>query len=337
MEKIKVGIVGLGRLGIVHAENLAFKIPNAELIAVCSAEKSEVDKVRKEWKIKYGYTDYAEMINNEELDAVAVLSPSPFHVEHISAALDKKLHVFSDKPLGVNVEECRQAEKAVERNPEKVFFLGFMRRYDPSYAYAKKLIEKGQIGKPFIVKCTSCDPEHMIEGAIRFGATSGGLFIDMAVHDIDLARWFLESEVEEVYAIGGSYAYKEFDAYNDGDNGCAVMKFKDNSMAMMHAGRIAQHGYQVETEITGTKGTIKIAAEPVKNMCVIYDNTGIVRECSQSFQERFSEAYRLEMEEFINCIIENRKPGITVYDGTKNTEVAFAATEAFREGKVVKL
>jgi myo-inositol 2-dehydrogenase/D-chiro-inositol 1-dehydrogenase len=337
MEKIKVGIVGLGRLGIVHAGNLAFKIPNAELIAVCSAEKREIDKVQKEWGIQYGYTDYTEMINNPELDAVAVLSPSPLHVGHIVAALDKGLHVFSDKPLGVNIEECREAEKAVERNPEKVFFLGFMRRYDPSYAYAKKLIDQGKIGKPFLVKCTSCDPEHTIEGAIRFGATSGGLFIDMAVHDIDLARWFLGEEVEEVYAIGGSYLYKEFDDYNDGDNTCALMKFKDNSMAMFHSGRIAQHGYQVETEITGTKGTLKIAAEPVKNMCAIFDNTGVVKECSQNFQERFEEAYQLEMQEFIDCIVEKRKPDITVYDGTKNTEVAFAATEAFKEKKIVRL
>ena len=337
MEKIKVGIVGLGRLGIVHAGNLAFRIPNAELIAVCSAEQSETDKVQKEWGIKYGYTDYTEMINNTELDAVAVLSPSPLHVEHIVAALDKGLHVFSDKPLGVNIEECREAEKAVERHPEKVFMLGFMRRYDPSYAYAKKLIDQGKIGKPFLVKCTSCDPEHTIEGAIRFGATSGGLFIDMAVHDIDLARWFLGEEVEEVYAIGGSYLYKEFDAYEDGDNTCALMKFKDKSMAMLHSGRIAQHGYQVETEITGTKGTLRIAAEPVKNMCAVFDNTGVVRECSQNFQERFEEAYRLEMQEFIDCIIEKRKPDITVYDGTRNTEVAFAATEAFKKGRIVKL
>ncbi|MCT4593867.1 MAG: inositol 2-dehydrogenase [Anaeromicrobium sp.] len=337
MKKVKVGIVGLGRLGIEHARNLAFKIPNAELIAVCSVVQEEVDKVQREWGIPYGYTNYDEMIKNEELEAVAVLSPSPFHVKQIVSALDAGLHVFVDKPLGVTVEECREAEKAVERNEDKVFMVGFMRRYDPSYAYAKKLIDEGRIGKPFLIKCTSCDPEHTIDGAIRFAATSGGLFIDMAVHDIDLARWYLGSEVDQIYAIGGSYVHEEFAKYGDGDNVCSLMKFKDNSMALFYAGRDAAHGYQVETEIVGTKGSLRIAAEPAKNMCKIFDNNGVVSECSQSFQERFSEAYVIEMQEFINCIVEERKPDITVYDGTKNTEVAFAATKAFQENIVVQL
>ncbi|MCG8485211.1 MAG: inositol 2-dehydrogenase [Clostridia bacterium] len=337
MEKVKVGIVGLGRLGIEHAKNLAFNIPNAELIAVCSVVEKEVNELVKDWNIPYGYTDYNEMIQNKELDAVAVLSPSPYHVEHITAALEQGLHVFVDKPLGVTIEECKTAESAVEAHSDKVFMIGFMRRYDPSYAHAKNLIKQGKIGTPFLIRCSSIDPEHTIKDAIRFGATSGGLFIDMTVHDIDLARWFLEQEVDQIYAIGGSYAHKEFEAYGDGDNVCALMKFKNNSMAMFHSGRNAAHGYHVETEIVGTKGTLRIAAEPKKNLCTIFDDTGVVNECSQNFQERFAEAYRLEMQEFIDCIVEGRKPEISVYDGTKNTEVAFAATKAFRENKLIQL
>lgn len=337
MEKVKVGIVGLGRLGIEHAKNLAFKIPNADLVAVCSVVKEEVEKVQSEWGIPYGYTDFNQMIANKELDAIAVLSPSPYHVEQIISALDAGLHVFVDKPLGVNVEECKQAEKAVEAHPDKVFMIGFMRRYDPSYAYAKEQIKKGKIGTPFLIRCASIDPENTIKDAIRFGATSGGLFIDITVHDIDLARWFLDQEVSQIYAIGGSYVHEEFGAYGDGDNVCALMKFKNNTMAMFHTGRNAAHGYHVETEIVGTKGTLRIAAEPRKNLCTIYDENGVVNECSQNFQERFAEAYRLEMQEFIDCIIEGRKPDITVYDGTKNTEIAFAATKAFRENIVIDL
>lgn len=337
MKKIKMGIVGLGRLGIEHARNIAFHLPNAELIAACSVIKDEVDRVQKEWGVPFGYTDFNEMIRNKELEAVAILSPSPNHVEHIIAALEAGLHVFVDKPLGVNVEECRLAEKAVEKHADQVFMIGFMRRYDPSYAYAKKLIEQGKIGKPFLLKLTSVDPEHAIEGAIRFGATSGGIFIDMMVHDFDLARWFLGQEVKQITAIGGAFVHEEFASYQDADNAAALIKFEDGAMAICHAGRNAAHGYHVETEIVGTKGSLRIAAEPRKNLCTIFDQTGVVNECSQNFQERFAEAYRIEMQEFIDCILENRRPDVTVYDGTKNTEVAFAATKAFRENSTVTL
>lgn len=336
-EKIKVGIVGLGRLGRVHAANIAFNIPNAELHAVCSVIKEELDEVVEEWGIPYGYSEFGDMIKNKELDAVAILSPSPYHTEHIKMALEAGLHVFVDKPLGINVEECKMSETVVAAHPDQVFMIGFMRRYDPSYKYAKQLIEQGKIGKPFLVKLTSCDPEHTIDGAIRFGATSGGMFIDMTVHDIDLARWFLEDEAEEVYAIGGSFVHKEFEGYNDADNTLALMRFQNGGMAMFHSGRNAAHGYQVETEIVGPLGSLRIAAEPRKNLCTIFDQTGVVNECSQSFQERFAEAYLEEMKEFVDCIITNKKPGITVQDGTMNTKVAFAATQSFHEKRIVKL
>lgn len=337
MKKIRMGIVGLGRLGKVHASNIAFHIPDAELVAVCSVIEAEVNEVVSKWNIPYGYTNFEDMIQSAELDAVAIISPSPLHVKQITLALNAGLHVFVDKPLGVTMEECLEAQRIVNENSNKIFMIGFMRRYDPSYAYAKKLIKEGKIGKPFLAKFTSLDPEKYIDGAIKFAPTSGGIFMDMAVHDIDLARWFLDAEVKEVYAIGGSFVHEEFGVFGDCDNACALMKFNNEAMAMFHSGRTAAHGYHVETEIIGEKGSLRIAAEPKKNLCTIYDNTGIVNECSQSFQERFSEAYFLEMKEFVHCIMENRKPDVTVEDGVKGTEVAFAATKAFREKSLVRL
>jgi len=337
MEKIKIGIVGLGRLGIEHAKNIAFKISNAELIAVCSVVAEEVDNVVNDWGIPYGYTDYYEMIKNDKLDAIAVVSPSPKHVEHIKAAFEAGLHVFTEKPLGVNVKECKKAEKLVEKHNDKVFMLGFMRRYDPSYAYAKQKIKQGAIGKPILVKATSIDPEELIDGAIRYAETSGGLFLDIAVHDIDLVRWFLESEVSSIYAAGGCYLHEEFAKYNDGDNVASLMQFKNGTMGLFHTGRNAPHGYHIETEVVGTLGTLKIGTVPQKNLVTILNQDGAVQECVSNFQERFEESYLNEMQEFVNCIIENRRPDITVYDGTKATEVAYAATEAFRENKLIVL
>ncbi|MHB1392695.1 MAG: inositol 2-dehydrogenase [Clostridia bacterium] len=337
MKKIRIGIVGLGRLGLKHAEDLAFKIPNVELLAVCSIKKEEIDYVQNNWNIKYGYTDYYEMIKNNELDAVAIVSPSSEHCAQIEAALEAGLHVFCEKPLGVTVEECKLAERAVEKHPDKVFMLGFMRRYDPSYAYAKQKIDEGAVGKPFLIRATSADPEKAIVGAIKFAATSGGMFLDMMIHDIDLARWFLGSEARSIYAVGGCYAHDEFKLFKDSDNACALMQFKNDTMAMFYSGRTAPHGYHVETEIVGTKGTLRVGTTSQKNLVTIFNEHGAVQECVSGFPERFEQAYLLEKQEFISCILENRKSEVTVYDGTKSTEIAYKATESFRENKLITI
>lgn len=141
MEKVKVGIAGLGRLGKVHANNIAYKIPNAELTAACSIMPAELEYAQKELGVKDVYTDFDEMLAKADIDAVAIVTTSGLHCSQIAKALDAGKHVFSEKPLGVNVEECKQAEVAVERHPELSFFLGFMRRFDPSYAYAMEKIE----------------------------------------------------------------------------------------------------------------------------------------------------------------------------------------------------
>lgn len=337
MKKVKVGIAGLGRLGKVHAGNLAFKIPNAELTAACSIMPAELTYAQEELGVKEVYSDYREMLAKADIDAVAIITTSGEHCWQIEAALDAGKHVFSDKPLGVNVEECKIAEKAVERHPELIFFLGFMRRFDPSYAYAKKKIEEGAIGTPYMVKATGIDPEAMVDGAIKFAATSGGIFIDMAIHDIDLMRWFLGSDPVEVYATGSTFKHPEFKAAGDDETGVAMYKCENGAVGFVHVGRTAPHGYHVETEIVGTEGSIRVSPVPAKNLCMLYNNQGVVQECVSGFPERFSESYRLEMEEFITSVQNNTKPEVTVYDGTKSTQIGFATTEAYRQGGIVKI
>lgn len=244
-------------------------------------------------------------------------------------------HVFSDKPLGVTIEECKLAQAAVERHPELVFFLGFMRRFDPSYAYAKKKIEEGAIGTPYMVKATGIDPEALVQGAIKFAATSGGIFIDMAIHDIDLMRWFLGSDPTEVYALGATFKHQEFKEAGDDETGAAMYKCENGALGVIHVGRTAAHGYHVETEIIGTEGSLRISPVPEKNLCMIYDKNGAVTECVSGFPERFATAYQLEMEEFIDCVMNGRKPEVTVYDGTKSTQIGFATTEAWKTAGTV--
>ena len=202
---------------------------------------------------------------------------------------------------------------------------------------AKEKITAGAIGTPYLVKSTGIDPEAVVEGAIRYSGTSGGIFLDSAIHDMDLMRWFLGSEAAEVYAMGCTFKHPAFQDAGDDETGVAVYKFKNGAMGMVHVGRTAPYGYHIETEIVGTEGTIRISAVPEKNRAMVYDVNGARTECVESFPERFAEAYLTEMEEFIRCVREGRKPDTGVADGIYATRVGYATTEAWKTEKIVKI
>ena len=337
MKKVRIGIVGLGRLGMKHAENIAYVVKNAELKAICSINIDELNNAKKMLDNPLCFTDFKEMISKTELDAVVVVSSSDQHCNHSIIALERGLHVFCEKPLGVTQVECIKLETALSEHQEIVFMLGFMRRYDPSYLYAKQKIDEGFIGTPVLFRSYSVDPESAIGGSLKFAAQSAGQFIDMAVHDFDLARWMLKAEPKSIYAIGGCYAHNEYAAYGDGDNVSALMQFDNGSMVFILAGRTAPHGYNVETEIIGTKATLRIGSVPQKNMVEILSKDGVIKECSQSFQERFHQAFINELQEFVDCILEGRKPEVGAHDGTRATIIAELATKSFKSNELIKL
>lgn len=339
MKKVKVGIVGLGRLGRQHAENIAFRIPNCELTAVCSVLPQEVEEVKEQWGIKYGYTDYDEMLKNKELDAIFIASPSGFHCDQITKALKAGFHVFSEKPLGLYLHEALEVEEVVKEHPEQVFMLGFMRRYDRSYMEAKKKVDNGDIGEPIFIRCYGIDPANKMDSFLQFAQAnySGGLFLDMSIHDFDLAHWFLNAKAEEVWAIGGSYARPEFDELNDAETGAAMVRFENNAMGVFVAGRNCAHGYHIETEIIGTKGSLRIGTTPERNQVAIFNDHGVVHECYDGFLERFEQAYLSEVEEFVNCILEKRKPEVTVEDGVESTKLGYACKKSFETKQLINM
>ncbi|HSV86500.1 MAG TPA: Gfo/Idh/MocA family oxidoreductase, partial [Levilinea sp.] len=266
MQTIRLGIVGLGRLGYQHAQNIAYRTPGVDLGAFCSILPEELARAGKDFPAAKAYTDFTEMLQDKTLDAIFIASPSGLHCQHIESALTAGYHVFSEKPLGVNVPECEHIEQVVARYPEQVFMLGFMRRYDASYAYARELVDAGRIGKPFMVRSISLDPEAAIAGAIRFAPTSGGIYLDMAVHDIDLSNWFLGGEPQSVYAVGGAFVHSEFAGFDDCDNATVVLQYHNGGIAMLYVGRTAAHGYHIETEVIGPKGSLRIGSVPQKNL-----------------------------------------------------------------------
>lgn len=334
---IKVGCLGLGRLGYQHAKNLALRIPGVSLHAVCDINEAWAKVVAHELDVPLVFTQLEEMLAVDEIDAIVIVSPSDQHVDHLRLCFEAGKHVFCEKPLSTNLAKCLEAEAIVEAHPDLHFFLGFMRRYDPSYLAAKERLINGSLGRVVLFRGYSQDPIGGIHEALRFSQGSGGIFFDMAVHDIDLARWLLGSEPTLVHSIGENFVEPGFAEFNDYDNASCLMEFEDGTMGFFFAGRTAPHGYNVETEILGAKEILRIASVPQSNHMEIMDSTGIRRECSQDFLERFNEAYVNELLAFFDGLKNGEMTGPDVYDGTAAALIAEACTVSMREGRPVEL
>ena len=197
MEKVRILLAGLGRMGQSHASNLVHSIPEAEVVAVCSIVQEELDWAKKNLGIQNLYQDFDKMVDEKkgEADAVYLVTSTDQHARGIIKGLESGLHVFCEKPLGISIKECLEVEEVSKKYPDLNVTLGFVRRYDPSYKYAKELIDAGKIGKPFLVKSQTTDDDKTAPFQLKFAKTGGGAFLDMNIHDVDLARWFLGSEM----------------------------------------------------------------------------------------------------------------------------------------------
>ena len=335
MKTVKVGSVGLGRLGYEHAKNLVTQVPGCELAAICDVDANRVKEVAAELGVPNTYTDFEEMCKNPELDAIVIVSPSFLHCQQIEIAMNHGKHVFCEKPLGTDVAQCKAAEKVIEAHPDLIFQLGFMRRFDKSYAEAKRKIDNGDIGKVVLVRSYTQDPRSTIESTLKFAPHSGGQYLDMCVHDIDLIRWFTGSDVKNVWAIGGVFEFDLYKELNDADNAAATIQMENGAMGFMFTNRTHGAGCNVETEIIGTHGTLRIANVGAKNLLQIVDGSGAREEYYPDFLSRWHQAYINEIQEFVSCINEGRKPGVTVYDGTKVSQAAYRCKESFETGEML--
>lgn len=336
MSKVRIGSIGLGRLGYEHACNIATRIPGAELAALCDTDEARLKTVCKELGVSAMYTDVSTMCKQSDLDAICIVSPSLLHMEHIRIALEHGKHVFCEKPLDTTVARCLEAEKLVQAYPDQIFMLGFMRRYDYSYRKAKEKIDNGDIGRIILIRAYTQDPISTIESTLKFAPHSGGQFLDMCIHDIDLCNWFTNRVLpKSIWAIGGCFAYPQYRDWNDCDNASCLIQYEDETMAFLYAGRAAAHGCNVETEIIGTKGTLRIGSVGTDSLLEVMSEHGVCRECYPDFMYRWHEAYIAELKDFVHCIRENKKPDCTVHDGVIASEIAYRCKESFESGKML--
>lgn len=337
MKQVNFGVVGLGDLGELHIKHLKYKIEGANLIAVCARHESRVKEIQERYNVKYAYTDFNEMIKNTDIEAVMIVSNVDAHKGQCIAAAKAGKHIFCEKPLARTVEECHEIEEAVEANKGKVFTIGYMRRSDPSYVDAMKKVKAGAIGEPILFKSVSLDPSSVLEAHLE-GVNAGKyspFFLEMGIHDIDLALWYMQSEIESVYAVGGAYVESRFANYNDYDNACALARLKNGKCFYLQVGR-THNSSHVYSEIVGTNGTIRINNIPRKNRLEIFNDSGVIEECESTFLERWVDAFIAEVESFIDCVVNGKEPVINVYEGAKSLKMYNMIQTSFVEDRLVR-
>jgi myo-inositol 2-dehydrogenase/D-chiro-inositol 1-dehydrogenase len=335
---LRIGLAGLGRLGRRYAENLARSVPRARLDAVCSPVDEEQRWARDTLGVPRSYADYTTMLADPELDAVFLVTPTSWHAEQIEQALDAGKHVFCEKPLSLDLPTCRRVVEYAAKHPQYRAMVGFVRHFDASYREAKAHIEAGGIGKPFMVYSQTADLLDPSGAFVKFAPSSGGLFLDCSVHDIDLARWLLgRPAARRVYAIGTVAMYPQLEPIGDIDNGAAVCEFADGSMAMFYASRTQAHGHDTHTDIVGTAGKLSVGRNPRLDRLEIADVHGVRSLSTPSFFERFSDAFHAQCVHFVDAVLDGTPFDLTLEDAAEATRIAIALRESRQSGQPVSL
>jgi scyllo-inositol 2-dehydrogenase (NAD+) len=331
MARLNVGLIGLGRLGRVYARDLSSRIATTRLTAVADADAGLAKQVAAEFEVPHAYPDPESLIADRTVDAVVVVSPTHTHRDIVNAALAAKKPTFCEKPPAISLAEATDMVAAEERTGT-FLQMGFMRRFDPGYAAAKRQIEEGRIGRPVVFKSTSRDPfpPHLEYANPK---TSGGIFVDMGIHDFDLARWFF-GDVESVQAIGATLVFPELASVGDRDNVIATLTFADGRLGVVDLTRSGVYGYDITTELLGTEGTIRIGYIRETPILVMTKNL-VGHDTVPYFMERFERAYMLQLANFAENVLGDRPAPITIQDGVEALRVAVAATRACETGRTV--
>jgi myo-inositol 2-dehydrogenase / D-chiro-inositol 1-dehydrogenase len=337
MSTIRFGLVGLGRLGRRHAENLAWHVPGARLVAACSPVADERNWARDKFPELILHAEYDALLKDPSVDAVWLVTPTSLHAQQIIAALRAGKHVFCEKPLSLDLAECDAVIEEHARHPHLNVMIGFVRRFDASYRDAFEQTTSGAIGRPFMVRSQTCDKNDPDGFFVRFAPTSGGLFLDCSVHDIDLARWLLGNpRPKRVYASGTIAIHEGLRECNDIDNGVGIVEFDGGQLAVFYASRTMAHGHDTQTEVIGTAGALSVGRNPRANRVEIADAHGMRNACTPTFFERFEDAFLREAQAFVALLRDGKSTGLTLEDAREATRIGIAMREAVQSGRVVE-
>ncbi|MFD1362442.1 inositol 2-dehydrogenase [Lentibacillus salinarum] len=318
--KIGIGIIGFGRIGRLHADN-ALVSDKVVLKGVSDLFIDQIKGTKYEQAVNLVTDDPYEIINHDEIDAVFICANTDSHVDLITACASAGKHVFCEKPISFNLEETKKALEAVNQSGVK-FQVGFNRRFDKHFRKVQETVRKGDIGDPHIIKITSRDPETPPEAYIK---RSGGMFMDMTIHDFDMIRYLSGKEVVEVSVKAANLIDPKFGRNDDVDTAIITLTFEDGSLGVIDNSREAAYGYDQRIEVFGSKGVVSANNEQPTNVEISTKESVTVDHPKYFFLERYHDAYVDEMEEFAKAILDDEPLLLTGEDGAKAEQLAKAA------------
>ena len=332
-ETINVGVLGAGRIGRVHAANLMYRIPEANLVAIADIFVEAAESAAAEMGIPSAVQDHRLILEDPTIDAVLICSSTDTHAPLIVEAAEAGKQIFCEKPIAHDLADIDRALAAADRAGVKLM-IGFNRRFDPNFARVREVVAEGGIGEPHILRIISRDPAPP---PIDYIKVSGGIFLDMTIHDFDMARFLVGAEVEAVYAVGGVMVDPAIGEAGDIDTALITLHFENGVLGSIDNSRQAVYGYDQRVEVFGSKGAVS-ADNDYPNSVTVSDSGRVHRDLPlHFFLERYTPAYVNEVKAFVDCVLNDTPPPVSGIDGRIPVVMGLAAKRSLAEGRPVRL
>jgi scyllo-inositol 2-dehydrogenase (NAD+) len=331
--QLGIGLIGLGRLGHLYAQFLSGRVSGARLVAVADLEAERARKTAEEFSVPRHYTEHSALLGDPAVDAVVIVTPTHTHRDIAIASVERGKPTFCEKPPALTLAECKDMKQAVARH-NGFLQIGFMRRYDKAYSGAKHRVESGGIGQPLLFRATSRDPFPQPPEYAK-PSHSGGMIVDMGIHDFDLARWFM-GEVQSVFSVGVTLISPQLAAVGDFDNAVVMLRFANGSLGLVDLTRTGVYGYDIATELLGSQGTLRMGYLRETALLVMTKNS-VAHDTVPYFMERFENAYVVQLADFAQRVQSGEPPSITMDDGIKALEIGLAATRSAHANRPVEV
>ncbi|HAQ28875.1 MAG TPA: inositol 2-dehydrogenase [Ruminococcaceae bacterium] len=332
---LNIGIIGAGRIGKVHLESISYHVKNAAVKAMADPfMNDETEKLIRSYGVETVTRDYKDILNDKDIDAVLVCSSTDTHAAISIEAINAGKHVFCEKPVDHSVEKIEAVANALKEHPEIKFQVGFNRRFDHNFAAIRRAYDEGKIGEAHILKITPRDPEPPNPAYIK---VSGGIFLDMTIHDFDMACYLTDSDVEELYVNSAVLVDPAIGEQGDVDTAIISMKMANGALAVIDNSRKAAYGYDQRAELFGSKGMVATSNDTVSS-AVISNADGVTGEKPLFFfLERYMESFSEEMRQFTDAVINDTEVPVGIHAGLQSVKIGLAAKKSVEEHRPVKI
>lgn len=332
---LKIGIIGAGRIGKVHLESISYHVKNATVTAMADPfMNEETEKLIRSYGVSKVTKDYKDILNDKDIDAVLVCSSTDTHAAISIEAINAGKHVFCEKPVDHSIEKIQAVADALKEHPDIKFQVGFNRRFDHNFAAIRKAYDDGKIGEAHILKITSRDPEPPNPAYIK---VSGGIFLDMTIHDFDMACFLTDSDVEELYVNSAVLVDTAIGEQGDVDTAIITMKMANGALAVIDNSRKAAYGYDQRAELFGSKGMVATSNDTVSS-AVISNADGVTGEKPLFFfLERYMGSFSEEMRQFTEAVINDTEVPVGIHAGLQSVKIGLAARKSVDEHRPVKI